>query len=208
LTAALVSRILEPSGAERIRLAVGQRFYFNEQRVVLDSTVAPGTGSRSDFLLSASGRFTSALSAEANVDYSESARSMNRANYLLRWQPAPKKVLNLEYRRDKVNLLEQVDVSGQWPLANRWYGVGRVNYSLPDQKIAEGLVGLEYKADCWIFSVLAQRIPTATGVSTSAISFQLELSGLSHFGMGNTRDALRTIPGYQQLDTKHPNSNQ
>jgi hypothetical protein len=39
LTAAVVSRFLEPSGAERLRLAFGQRFYFNDQRVQLDPTV-------------------------------------------------------------------------------------------------------------------------------------------------------------------------
>ncbi|HCN88468.1 MAG TPA: LPS-assembly protein LptD, partial [Oxalobacteraceae bacterium] len=35
LTAALVSRYIEPSGAERLRFALGQRFYFSEQRVTL-----------------------------------------------------------------------------------------------------------------------------------------------------------------------------
>jgi len=41
--------------------------------------------------------------------------------------------------------------------------------------LSEGLMGLEYKADCWIFRVVAQRIPTATGKSTSTLFFQLEL---------------------------------
>jgi LPS-assembly protein len=196
VTAAVVSRYIEPSGAERMRFAIGQRFYFNEQRV----TLAPVRNeSRSDLLLSASGQVTPAILVDGNVQYSQNPGSMRRANYGVRWQPAPKKVLNLVYRRDLPNNLEQVDVSTQWPLANRWYGVGRVNYSLPDKKVAEGLLGFEYKADCWIFRLVGQRIPTATGKATAAIFFQLELTGLTRLG-SNPLQALRAnIPGYQMV---------
>jgi LPS-assembly protein len=202
LTAALVSRYIEPTGAERLRLALGQRFYFTEQRVTLQGTAS--NQSRSDLLLSASGRLTSAVTIDTNVQYDQNLGSTRRANYGVRWQPAPRKVLNLIYRRDQPNRLEQVDVSAQWPLTNRWYGVGRVNYSLPDRKAAEGLLGVEYKADCWVFRLVSQRIPTATGKATSAIFFQLELNGLTRLG-SNPLEALRTsIPGYQLVNPRNP----
>lgn len=197
LTAAMISRYIEPSGAERMRFALGQRFYFTEQRVSLGGA---RNESRSDLLLSAYGRLTPAVSVEGNVQYSQTLHSMSRANYGARWQPAPMRVLNLQYRRDRVNNLEQVDVSGQWPFANRWYGVARVNYSLPDSKIAEGLLGFEYKADCWVFRMVGQRTPTAAGQVTSALFFQLELNGLTRLG-SNPLDALRAnIPGYQLVN--------
>ncbi|MBC7499274.1 MAG: LPS-assembly protein LptD [Herminiimonas sp.] len=196
LTAALVSRYIEPSGAERLRFALGQRFYFTSPQVTLLANADP---SRSDVLASASGQLTSTIGIDGNVQYSESQRRLNRSSYGVRWQPAPKRVLNLQYRRDFFNKLEQVDVSAQWPIANRWYGVGRVNYSLPDSRLAEGLLGMEYKADCWIFRAVAQRTPTATQRSTSSLFFQLELNGLTRLG-SNPIDALRTnIPGYQMI---------
>jgi len=109
----------------------------------------------------------------------------------------------VQYRRDLNSIpgpLEQVDTSVQWPIASRWYGVGRVNYSLPDQKIAEGLLGMEYKADCWVFRIVAQRIPTAAEKATSALFFQLELNGLTRLG-SNPLDALRkSVPGYQLIN--------
>ncbi|MDB5773767.1 MAG: LPS-assembly protein LptD [Burkholderia sp.] len=198
LTAALVSRYIEPSGAERMRLAIGQRYYFNDQRVTLQGP--PRNESQSDLLLSASGRLTSTVTVDGNVQYDQSLGSTRRANYGVRWQPAPKKVLNLIYRRDVPNRLEQVDVSAQWPLADRWYGVGRINYSLQDSKVAEGLLGMEYKADCWVFRLVSQRIPTATGKATSTIFFQLELNGLTRLG-SNPLEALQTsIPGYQLIN--------
>lgn len=197
LTAALVSRYIEPTGAERMRFALGQRFYFSDQRVNLGTA---SSTTRSDLLISAWGQLTAALSAEGNMQYSESMRTLNRANFGIRWQPGPKRILNVQYRRDLPNNLEQFDTSAQWPIASRWYGVGRVNYSLPDRKIVEGLLGMEYKADCWVFRVVGQRIPTATEKATSAIFFQLELNGLTRLG-SNPLDALRTsIPGYQLIN--------
>lgn len=197
LTAALISRYIEPTGAERMRLALGQRFYFTEQRVTLGGT---RNESRSDLLLSAYGQLTRAFSVEGNVQYSQTLHAMSRARYGVRWQPAPRSVLNLQYRRDRGNNLEQADVSGQWPFANRWYGLARVNYSLPDSKIAEGLLGVEYKADCWVFRMVGQRTPTAAGQATSAIFFQLELNGLTRLG-SNPLDAIRAnIPGYQLVN--------
>ena len=197
LTAALVSRYIESNGAERMRFAVGQRFYFAEQRVTLTGA---RNESRSDLLLAASGQVTPTITTDANVQYSQSVHRLNRGNVSMRWQPAPGRVFNLQYRRDVLNALEQVDVSTQWPLARRWYGVGRINYSVPDSKVAEGLLGLEYKADCWVFRVVGQRVPTATGQATTALYFQLELNGLTRLGSSPIDTLRASIPGYQLVN--------
>jgi LPS-assembly protein len=214
LTAALVSRFIEPSGMERARVAVGQRYYFADQNVTLPGVLNSQT--RSDLLVAAAGQVSNTVSVEANMQYSQSLRTMVRDNYGVRWQPGPMRVLNLQYRRDISNLaspLEQIDVSAQWPLGQRWFGVGRVNYSLRNDrpvgsvnvsdrnsKIAEALLGLEYKADCWIFRVVAQRTPTAANQATTGFFIQLELNGLSRIG-SNPLDALRkNIPGYQMIN--------
>lgn len=202
LTAALVSRFIEDSGEERVKLAIGQRIYFNQQKVSLGAGVSQ---SRSDLLLSAAGKISDTLSAEASLQMSQSDNEAVRANYGLRWSPAPKKVLNAEYRfqRDTVtpdNQVKQIDVSMQWPLADRWYMVGRSNFSLQTNKLIEGLAGFEYKQDCWSFRVLAQRFVTATSTSTTGISIQLELNGLAKLG-SNTIDALKKgISGYQPIN--------
>lgn len=201
LTAAVISRYIGSSGAEYLRLAIGQRFYFTEQRVTLGPV---RNDSRSDLLMSASGQITPTIVADVNVQYSQNLNSTRRSNYGIRWQPGPMKVLNIQYRQDRPNNLEQFDTSAQWPLANRWYGVGRINYSLPEKKVSEALLGFEYKADCWIFRLVSQRIPTATGQSTTALFFQLELTGLTRLG-SNPLDALRnSIPGYQMVSPSNP----
>lgn len=203
LTAAVVSRYIETSGIERMRFALAQRYYFSPQRVIAEDLGRTPSDNRSDLLLAAAGQVTPTVGIDANIQYSQSLRTVSRATYGVRWQPGPKRVLNVQYRRDLTNPLninnnfELADLSGQWPIADRWYAVGRVNYALKERKVAESLFGLEYKADCWVFRMVGQRTPTATGVAATALFLQLELNGLSKIG-SNPLEALRTnVPGYQ-----------
>ena len=195
ITAALVSRYLEQDGSERLKLAMGQRFYFNTQKVRLDNTISP---SRSDLLLAASGKWSDQLSGDLGFQISAGTRQSVQSNYGIRWQPEAKKVLNLSYRFQR-DSLEQVDISGQWPVAERWYAVGRGNYSLMDKRVVDGLAGFEYKADCWSLRFVAQRFAVNSTTSNTGFSIQLELSGLAKLGVGgNPLEALkRNINGYQ-----------
>ena len=206
LTAAIVSRFIEPSGIERLRLAVGSRYYFTDPRVRLNTSEARNQ-KRSDALLAASGRISETWSFDSGVQYDAQARSLYSSNVGVQYQPAPMKVLNLEYRfqRDTfgiANGFRNTDVSAQWPLGRRWYGVTRVSYSVRDRKLLESLIGLEYKADCWVFRMGAQRFVTASQTTSTPIFFQLELNGLSRLGFGNPLETFnKSIPGYTRLNS-------
>jgi LPS-assembly protein len=206
LTAAVVSRFIQSSGAERLRLVVGSRYYFSDPQVRLDNSEALNV-TRSDALLAASGRISEAWTFDSGVQYDAQSRSLYSKNYGVQWNPAPMKVLNLEYRyqRDTVGTgsgFRNADLSGQWPLSRRWYGVGRASYSLRDRKLLEALIGLEYKADCWVFRLGAQRFVTALQTTSTPIFFQLELNGLSRLGFGNPLETFnKSIPGYTRLNT-------
>jgi LPS-assembly protein len=199
VTTAVTTRFLEPNGEERARFAIGQRFSFIDERVTLPGD-APNVNSNSDLLFSAAGKFGAQLSAALDIDYSESNHGLNQTNFIVRWQPASKKLLNLQYIRDLPNQIQQFDTSGQWPILDRWYAVGRVDYSIPDHKIVQGLVGVEYKADCWVFRFGGQHIQTATNISSTSTFFQLELNGFAQLG-SNALEAMRlNVPGYQPVN--------
>lgn len=202
LTAALVSRYFELSGTERLRLAIGQRFYFNDQRVQLDPNNTDENDGRSDLLLAASGRISATFGMDAAMQYSESTHKVYNANFSVQWQPKYRHVLNAEYRYLRDNLLDQINVSGQWPLADRWYGVGRVSYSLPESRVVEGLLGLEYNAGCWVFRLAARRLATSAQESNTAIFAQLQLNGLSRLGSNPLEVFKSSIPGYQIITTE------
>lgn len=200
VTAALVSRYIEGNGAERLRLALGQRFYFDQQRVQLDPN-AKLNQSRSDVLLAASGRVADNWSFDSAIQYNASNRSVFSSNYGAQWVAGPKKVVNAEYRYQR-DSFKNVDVSSQWPLSARWYGVGRLSYSLRDRKLLESLIGLEYKADCWVFRMGAQRFVTAEQRASTNTFFSLELTGLAaNIGPGNALETLyKSIPGYSRVN--------
>ena len=195
VTAGLVSRYIEENGNERFKLALGQRFHFSKQKVSLDGTTNPN---RSDLLLAGSGQLSTSLNIEAALQINQSDRQTARSSYAIYWQPAPKKILNLQYQFQR-DVLKQLELSGQWPVAHRWYAVGKSNYSLQNKKMVEGLAGFEYRADCWAVRVVAHRFATTNLSNNSGFSIQLELNGLARLGLGsNPIESLKkNITGYQ-----------
>ncbi len=199
LTAALISRFIEPSGAERFKFAIGQRFYYEDQRVTLGTV---SNESRSDLLLAASGTVVPKFTIDTVLQYSESQGRMNRMNAGFQWKPGYKEVFNASYSylRDEPGEyvgIDQVNVSMQWPLFKRWYGVGMISYDLPQNKTIQGMAGIEYNADCWVFRVVAQRLYTATETVENSYYIQLELKGFSKIGQDAIGTLRRSIPGYQ-----------
>jgi LPS-assembly protein len=108
-------------------------------------------------------------------------------------------VVNFAYRY-KLNDLEQYDITAQWPITNRWYGVGRANYSARDRDWVEVLGGFEYKADCWVARFAVQRFTTTATTTTTQVFFALELNGLGSVGTGPVDQLRRNIPGYQVIN--------
>ncbi len=199
LTTALITRFLDTTGDELARFAVGQRFSFDNERVTLPTDV-PGSNSNSDLLFSAAGKFARMLTANADLDYSETTHGLNQVDVGMRFEPEPKKLLNVQYIRDVQTSLQQISTSGQWPILQRWYAVGRVDYSLPTHNVQQGLVGVEYKADCWVLRFGGQHTQTATEVSSTSTFIQLELNGLGSLGQ-NAVEAIRlNVPGYQAVN--------
>jgi LPS-assembly protein len=200
LTAAVTSRFIEASGAERLRLTIGERLYFSDQRVQLTPfTVGTDTG-RSDLLLAATGRISETWGFDSGVSYSPGSSGTSSSNFTVNWKPAPKEALNIGYNY-LAGSFKNIELSGQWPISKNWYAVGRVSYSMEDKRILESLIGLEYNGGCWVFRMGAQRFVTSASQVATPAFFQLELNGLSKLGLGNGLDNLtKAIPGYDKLN--------
>ena len=139
------------------------------------------------------------------MQYNTQNASAVRSTVASRFNPEPGKTLNLSYSykpdlADETLLnrtgINQFDVSGQWPLGNGWYGVGRINYSLKENQIIETLAGVEYNAGCWLTRSVIQRVSTATANANYALFFQLELGGIASIGANPLSIIKRSIPGY------------
>jgi len=154
------------------------------------------TFSSSDILASIGGRFARHWSFDASSQYDESRHHLERYSVSLRYSPEIAKVISASYRFNR-DALRQIDVAGQWPLAPGWYFVGRYNYSFLDDRLLEGLGGIEYNGGCWVLRAVFQRIQAATQVSSTALFLQLELNGIGTIGSDDTVTLLkRSVPGY------------
>ncbi len=203
LTVAIGSRFLDPeTGAEKMRFAIGQQYYFESQQVTLNEP--PRTTNISDLLVSAEARLSDVWTAAGALQYQVDPKLTQRLDLGVRYQPGPGRVVNVGYRfireylnsSGQISQLKQIDASGQVPILDNWSAIGRWNYSLVDAKTLEGVLGFEYNGDCWVFRIAAQRLQTNTQQVTTAVFVQLELNGLARLGT-NPGDVLRrSVPGY------------
>ena len=196
LTVAVTSRFTEAtSGLERLQVTLGQRYYFSTQQVTLPG-IAPRSSNATDLLAAISGQVTRNWRIDTAWQFDTQNGTTIRQNLGASYRPSPGRVLNLGYRFiDQTT--EQVDLSAQWPLAQRWYGMFRYNYSFKDNKLVEGLAGFEYNGGCWALRAVLQRLATKENQSTDALFFQLELNGMGRIG-SNPLDVLKhSVPGYR-----------
>lgn len=216
LTAMVSTRLLDPeTGAETMRAAFGQRFYFTDQKVGLPATsTSPAeqlrTDRYADLLGSFSGRILPKTYADANLEYNPQVRRMERFNVGGRYQPEAGKVLNAGYRytRDQLTQagLSQIDVSGQWPVFGGWHGVGRINYSIKESRMIETIAGLEYDGGCWIGRVVFQRLATQEKKSNTSFFVQLEFNGFAKVGTNPLEMLKRNVPGYGVINQQNSES--
>jgi LPS-assembly protein len=216
VTAALVSRLIDPAtGAESLRVAAGERFYLSPSRVLIPGQLI-SSDTRSDLLLAASAILKKGLSVDAGVQYSVGEATIPVANGAVRWHGEDNTVFNtvVRYQREA---LGQFDTSWRLPVGFGVYSLGRLNYSFlrdtldpstgslvpATRGVVEGLLGVEYREDCWALRLVMQRFLTAASTSTTALFVQLELSGFGRLGNNPLAILQRNIPGYR-LATDRP----
>lgn len=212
LTAAVTTRILDDeNGVERFKAMIGQRYYFEKQRVAITGE----TTRQEDFsnlIAAVNGLVAPKTYAEAAWEYNYKAGASERFALGMRYQPDFGKVLSASYRytRDPLttaSTVDQIDVAGQWPLAANWYAVGRYNYSLKDHQLLESIAGLEYNAGCWAVRSVFQRLAAVSGSPNDSIFLQLELNDFTRIGSNPLGLLRRSIPGYGKTNELPANDN-
>ncbi len=204
LSLSISSRMIDAdTGEQRLAATIGQRFYFDDQKVGLPNEVYR-SGTSSDIIAAATAHLINKWNIDAAWQYNTDTGDTTKANFGARYNPTPGKVLNLGYRFTKDNL-EQINISSQWPLGSGFYGLARMSYSIRDKSFVENIAGVEYDAGCWQSRLVMQRVQTlgiVTGNSTTtpanyALFFQLELGGVTSIGSNPLQLINRNIPGYK-----------
>lgn len=200
LSLGFTTRMIDKNtGQQRLAATLGQRFHFSDRKVTMPGA-EPKTSSSSDIVAAITARLANDWNVDAGWQYDTDRSTTVKSNIGARYNPEPGKVLNLSYRYTE-DRLEQINVSGQWPFGNGWYGMGRWNYSLFENQPIEGLAGIEYDAGCWQARSVLQRVSTATSDANYALFFQLELGGLTSIGSNPLSLLQRSVPGYSPSGT-------
>ena len=229
-TLALTTRWLDAdSGFERLSLSLAQQFYFEDQQVTLPFEV-PRTNTRSLYLLGGNAALTDTTNTAATFQYNPYTSQWDRAQVVARWRPQRLAMMSLSYRYQinppptaiyQTPGQNQISAAFQWPLTNRWYSVGRVDYSfnrvdapsiidptviVAMPKVTQAIVGLEYKGDCcWSGRMVFQRYVVSADQTNTGVFFQLELGGLGALGQNPMGLLGKSIPDYQNINPPIPN---
>lgn len=223
LTLGVTSRLIDPdTGVEAARFGIAQRLRFSDQKVTLPGGV-PITDRASDLLVGAQINWTPKWSLDTVVQYNPDTQRSTRSAISARYNPEPYHNLSAAFRYQAPSTPtatdgnKSIDVGWQWPLndlwgdkgkdlgpgkgqgGGRWYAVGRLNYSLQDKKLTDGVLGFEYDGCCWIGRVVLQRVTTGQVTANTRIMFQLEFVGFSSIGSSPMQALRQNIQRYQPL---------
>jgi LPS-assembly protein len=114
LTLAVTSRFLDQaSGAERLQVTLGQRYYFAGQRVTLPGQVARASNS-TELLAQVSGQVNNKLRLNAGLQYDTGEGSLTKGSLGAAWRDGPGKLVNA-VRSWPPQLLDQGCASGRRP---------------------------------------------------------------------------------------------
>ncbi len=211
ITAAITTRFLNPAtGDERARFVLAQQYYFQDQRVTLNPGQTPAQATHSDLIAGMSLKLWNTFASETAFQYNADNDQLAKASVGFSYSPGESRVLNVAYRYTRATTtldnepINQILISGQWPFAHHIYAIGRFNWDLNSHRIVDGLIGMQYDADCWALGVGLQR--WANGVNTSGLPSsstrfmaQLTLKGLSNVDNGLISAFKVGVPGYQPL---------
>ncbi len=215
LTAGFTSRFVDATGAERVALTFAQKFYLSDRNVLNDPVYSTADSSlersSSDFLFGGNARITKHLTFRSMTQYNPEQNSSKRVAYGFKYNPQDGKLLKFDYRfiefpSSNETRLKQFNISGQWPLGQGYYAVGRYNFNLDNSKVIESLGGIEYDAGCWSSKLVLHRLSLATEEEPNySLWFQLELGGLGSIGTGKARKLnrvlMRNVPGASWAST-------
>jgi LPS-assembly protein len=222
LTMGVTTRLFDAStGAEMIKLGMAQRIRFAGQQVVLPGQSAISAG-LSDLLLGAGLRWSDRWTLDSTVQVNSQTNAVSRSTVQSRYNPTPYRVFNMAYRLNQ-GVSEQVDLGWQWPLndlwgggdrdtesawtrsrgqglgPDRWYSVGRMNFSLTERRLVDTIIGFEYDAGCWLGRIVFQRLQSTVSTASTQLMFQLEFSGLARVGASPLQSLRNNITNYQFL---------
>lgn len=207
LSVGVTTRIYDPAGDERIRLAVAQAFDFVAPRVKLYSSDALSTNTRSPLSFEGDAKINEQWYAHAGAQYDLEQRQISSSNSALEYrheklisQLSHRFVRDANYdldRKGEVTDLNQIGLLLTTPLNDQWHLYGGYYQELDQNVKVDRKVGLKYDSCCWSINFNLEWVNTPDNVnlaptSERSLGIQFEMKGLGSVGTGSKGTSLDT----------------
>lgn len=218
LTLAVSSRFFDDGGRELARASVGQIQYFKDRRVSLFNQLTPELDDATSSLV---GEVAVALGnqwrAGSYLEWNTTTDKLDVASFQFQFQSDINHILNLGYRLREIpgqaavngikRRIDQTDISGVWPLNDRWGLIARWNHDLANNRNLDAIAGFEYSNCCWTVRLLARQWIDNNALfegiddDNRGVFFQFELKGLGSLLGSNVTGILNNgIRGYRERE--------
>ena len=187
LTMALSTRILSSSGEEKLRLSMGQIFYFKPPKIGLPNGEPPNPDS-SDIIAEVVSRWSNVWQMQGTFAWLPGENKSESGLYRFRYRGDKDTIVGGNYRYQRGET-EQAGLSVMKRLSFNWKSIAYLQYSLTDRQNLDQYLGFEYQSCCWSFRVLRRDYYVPPDVATNSeglinksVWIQLELKGLTEVG--------------------------
>lgn len=225
LSVGLTSRFLGgDTGAELLRLSLGQIFYFSDRQVTLSGV--PEDSPRSEIAGQIAAQIGSNWRYSLDLAYSEDDNEASRGSTSLRYGDDAGRVLSIGYRYQRkgfavdVNTgelydtsIDQTDVGVVYPVAENWNLFARSFFDHSLHREMDTFLGVEYDSCCYRMRFVARRWTdsrdiTAVGPSNLEVDrgvfLEFQLKGLGTLGQRMDRMLREGIIGFDQRPQYEP----
>ena len=181
LTAAVTSTILDSdTGRERLRMSIGEIFYFQDRKVtlfgrectdprfILDVRCKQANNDFSNIIAEMSAPITEDLKITGAIYWDPISKALRRRQVELQYHDDMNRIINIGYRfrNDTGNridaldrtdtLINRIDGSFHIPVIRNWNIIGRMQYSFNNNIILDSFLGFEHDNCCWRLRVIGR----------------------------------------------------
>jgi LPS-assembly protein len=178
------------NGREYVRASLGEIVYFRDREVTLDGDPGGDERQATSALAGEVGvRVAGAWSVNGTAVWDHHDDDVDELGAGIQYRGDSRHILNLGYRKQVEEDIDQTDVSLYWPISRHYALMGRWNYDLVSGRTIEGFGGIEYNDCCWRIRLMARRFldsPSGRNLENvdadEGIFLQIVFKGLAGFG--------------------------
>ena len=180
LSVGLTSRIIDDdTGEERLKLSLGQVFFFDDREVGLSPDSEPDTENRSDFLAELTAGITEDWDLRVFSRWGSEENNLEDLRISAIYDHSNRRNASISYSRredeNEVVTSEQINFRFDAPVSSYWQLNGRMDYSLEESEIRTAEIGITYDGCCWAAGIQAQRyIDRGEFTNRYIVTFELD----------------------------------